>query len=281
MAELILEGDCIERMRMMPPASIAAVITSPPYNLNKAYNIHKDNMPEQEYLTWQKAVAEEIARLLAPGGHLFLNVGWNSQHPWRSIDVARSYAVHLTLQQRIAWVKSIAVNGSTLPPELREPMHLRQIGHFPSLNSDRYLNPVFEDVWHFTLTGTSKINRVAPGVGVPYVWADQPERFGHYRELHCRGNVLHLPYKTTQSRADRDFHPSPFPVELADYFLRLADLNSDDVVLDPFMGTGATLVAAKRLGLPAIGIDVDPAYCAAARLRLEEQNDTVSVTPHE
>ena len=40
------------------------------------------------------------------------------------------------------------------------------------------------------------------------------------------------------------------------------------------MGTGATLVAAKRLGLPAIGIDIDPAYCAAARLRLEEQSNT-------
>jgi site-specific DNA-methyltransferase (adenine-specific) len=53
--------------------------------------------------------------------------------------------------------------------------------------------------------------------------------------------------------------------------LRLADPQPDDLVLDPFAGIGSTLLAAQRLGLQAIWIEIDPAYCAAARRRLAEQ----------
>jgi site-specific DNA-methyltransferase (adenine-specific) len=225
-------------------------------------------MPEAQYLAWQDEAAQEIARLLMPQGHLFLNVGSNSRFPWRSVDVANVYRRHLTLQQRITWVKSIALDGSTLPVSLRDAMHDRQVGHFPSINSPHFLNPVSEDIWHFSPSGKSPIDRTTPGVGVPYVWANQPARFGHNRELHCRGNVWHIPYKTTQSRADRDFHPASFPVALAERCLRLAGLKAGDLVLDPFAGTGATLVAAQQLGLSAIGIEIDPVYCEAARRRL-------------
>jgi len=86
--------------------------------------------------------------------------------------------------------------------------------------------------------------------------------------VHCRGNAWHIPYKTTQSRADRDFHPAAYPVVFVERCLKLAGLKQGSLVLDPFAGTGATLVAAKQLGLSAIGIEIDPAYCEAARRRL-------------
>jgi site-specific DNA-methyltransferase (adenine-specific) len=187
----------------------------------------------------------------------------------RAVEVLLEYTKHLRLQQPILWAKSVALDGSSLPKHLRDEMHERQVGHFVSLNSDYYLNPTAEMIWHLTLTGRSKINRLA--VGVPYVWADQPERFGHGRDRHCRGSVVHLPYKTTQSRADRDFHPAPFPVGLPLYCLRLAGCRPGDLVLDPFVGTGATLLAAKELGLDAIGIELNPDYCAAARRRLGQR----------
>jgi site-specific DNA-methyltransferase (adenine-specific) len=198
-------------------------------------------------------------------------MGSNSQAPWRSVEVAQVYGRHLPLQQRIVWVKSIALDGSTLPRPLREAMHDRQVGHFVSLHSVNYVNPTFEDVWHFSPSGRSPIKPDAEGVGVGYVWADQPERFGHHRTLHCRGAAWHIPYKTTQSKADRDFHPASFPVALAERCLRLADLPAGSLVLDPFAGTGATLVAAKALGLAGIGLEIDPAYCAAARRRLGDE----------
>jgi site-specific DNA-methyltransferase (adenine-specific) len=256
-------------MQQMAPGSIAAVFTSPPYNFGKGYNVHNDSMPETDYLAWQAWVAKEIARLLKPGGHLFLNVGCSAKHPLRAVQVMQEYHRHLTLQQPpFIWAKSLAIDGSTLPQRLREAMDGRQIGHLLPSTSNHYVTQTSEFVWHFSPSGRSRIDVDAPGVGVGYVYAHQPERFGHNRKLHCRGNVVHLPYKTTQSRADRDFHPAPFPVALAEYFLHLADLKPDDLVLDPFMGTGSTLIAAQQLGLSSIGIDIDPAYCAAARRRL-------------
>ena len=126
-----------------------------------------------------------------------------------------------------------------------------QSGHFTPIGSSTYLNPCWEIIWHFTPTRRSPIDREA--IGVPYVFKDQPARFGHNRELHCRGNVWHKPYKTTQSRDDR---------------FKLAKLGPDALVLDPFAGIGSTLLAAQELGLRAIGIEIDPAYCAAAEERL-------------
>ena len=202
---------------------------------------------------------------------MFLNVGWNSEHPERSVEVFLRYREHLRLQNRITWVKSIAVEGSSLPPPLREAMHERQIGHFVSLNSAKYLNPTTEDIWHLTPGGDLPIDPDAKGVGVGYVWADQPARFGHHRDRHCRGNAWHIPYPTVQSAAERDNHRATFPVALPLMCLRVASLSPGAAVLDPFAGTGATLLAARLLGLDAVGVEIDPAYCRAAQRRLDER----------
>jgi site-specific DNA-methyltransferase (adenine-specific) len=264
----IVQADCLAYLPTMPARSVACVVTSPPYNVARPYSSYDDNRPLAEYLAQQESVAREIARVLRTDGHLFLNVGSNSKAPWRSVEVAQVCGRYLPLQQRIVWVESIALDGSTLPRPLREAMHDRQVGHFVSLHSVNYVNPTVEDIWHFSPSGRSPIKPDAEGVGVGYVWADQPEHFGHHRTLHCRGAAWHIPYKTTQSKADRDFHPAPFPVALPERCLRLADLPPGSLVLDPFAGTGATLVAAKALGLAGVGIEIDDSYCAAARRRL-------------
>jgi site-specific DNA-methyltransferase (adenine-specific) len=105
----IIEGDCLAHMRTMPAQSIDCIVFSPPYNLGKRYSLHNDRMADAAYLDWQGEVAAEVARLLKPQGHLFLNVGWNSKHPERSIEVFLRYRAHLRLQNRITWIKSIAV----------------------------------------------------------------------------------------------------------------------------------------------------------------------------
>ena len=80
-------GDCLTLLQVMPAASVDAVVTSPPYNLGKKYNVHNDTMPEAAYLAFMGDVARELRRVMKPHGHMFLNVGWNTKHPWRSIDV--------------------------------------------------------------------------------------------------------------------------------------------------------------------------------------------------
>jgi site-specific DNA-methyltransferase (adenine-specific) len=266
MNQTVIQGDCIAIIRTMAAHSIKAAVFSPPYNLGKKYSLHNDKMPGADYLTWQGEVAKELRRIVRPDGHVFLNVGWDTKHPWRSVDVAQEYRRHFVLQNHIAWAKSVALDGSTLPEPLRSQMHDRQVGHLVS--SHHYLNPTWEDVWHFSPTGRSPIATDVEGLGVPYVWADQPERFGHNKPRHCRGNAWHVPPRTIQSKADRDDHPAVFPVALARMCLLQASMQPGDVALDPFLGRGATLIAAAELGVEAIGIEIDPAYCAAARRRL-------------
>jgi site-specific DNA-methyltransferase (adenine-specific) len=202
-------GDCLTVLQGMPEASVDCVVTSPPYNLGKPYSAYDDDMPEPAYLPAMGDVAKELRRVMKPESHVFLNMGWNTKHQWRSIDVALTYRPYFELQNMIAWIKSLAIDGTALPTEdlktlpalktwldsvglptggkdgiairrglceaLRADLHERTIGHMPSLNSEHFLNPGWEHVWHLTPTGRSPIDRQA--IGVPYVHKDQPARF--------------------------------------------------------------------------------------------------------
>jgi site-specific DNA-methyltransferase (adenine-specific) len=302
MTQTLITGDCLVVLQTMPEASVDCVVTSPPYNLKKSYTVHDDNMPETAYLVWQGEVAQQLHRVMKPAGHVFLNVGWSSQRPYRSIDVLMAYRPFFTLQDQIAWIKSIALDASTFPEDdlktlpklqsymeqhnlptkgkegkaairelcamIRAEIHERTFGHLVSLSpASSYLNPCWEHVWHLSPLVKSPVDRLA--IGVRYVWGDQPERFGHGREVRDRGNAWHVLYETIQSKEERFNHPSPYPVELVLMCLKLAKLGPDALVLDPFAGIGTTLLAAKELGLRAIGIEIDPAYCAAAEQQLQ------------
>ena len=87
------------------------------------------------------------------------------------------------------------------------------------------------------------------------------------RRLRCRGNTWFIPYDTVQTKAAKFHHPSTFPVALPRWCIRLHG-RKDPVVLDPFMGTGTTIVAAELEAGFGIGIDLDASYVAVAQERL-------------
>jgi site-specific DNA-methyltransferase (adenine-specific) len=296
--QAVIEGDCLTVMHTMPAGSVHTAVFSPPYNLGKPYSLHNDKMPEAEYLDWQSQVAQELARVIRPDGHVFLNVGFSSVYPRRAEDVAIKYEMHFVRQQTICWVKALAIDARTIRDdafrkalvpwakehgidlrtlpcnELRKALHEYTIGHFRPIKSPRLLGSFWEPIYHLTPQGTSPIDTMA--IGVPYVYDDQPARFGHGRDKHSPGDVWHVPYSTRQSTADVDHHPAIYPIELAQRCLRLAAVPPDGLVLDPFCGIGTTLIAAKTLNLSAVGIELDPAYCAAARRRINSDIEIVA-----
>ncbi len=245
-------GDCLEQLRRLEAGCVDVCVTSPPYNIGIAYSTHDDRMPKAAYLDWMGCVAAEIARVLRDDGALFLNVGSTNVDPWIAMEVASQFRRALTLQNQIVWVKSVSVGDDTF-------------GHFKPINSARFLNNNHEAIFHFTKSGRAAIDRLA--VGVPFKHKSNIARWGHARDRRCAGNVWFLPYKTVQSRTEKFDHPAGFPVSLPERCIRLHG-KADAVVLDPFMGTGTTLLAAERLGCAGIGIDLDRNYvgCAAARL---------------
>lgn len=249
----VLLGDCLALLEAMPDACVDVVVTSPPYNIGVAYSRYDDRRPRQDYLDWLGAIGREVARVMAPAGSLFLNVGGTSLEPWVAMDVAGAFRDSFTLQNHIAWVKSLSIGEDT-------------VGHFKPIASRRFLNNNHEAIFHFTRSGRVEIDRLA--VGAPFKDKSNIARWGHVRDRRCAGNVWFIPYRTVQARAGKFDHPAGFPVELPARCIRLHGV-ADALVLDPFLGTGSTLVAAERLGCRGIGMEIDPAYARTAVSRLE------------
>ena len=249
-------GDCLSLMReRISPESVDVVVTSVPYNVGVKYATYDDNRSEAEYLAWLDEVFAAIKVVLKDEGSFFLNVGGTRRKPWTAMRVAEVAGRYFVLQNEIAWVKSITVDGQS---------H----GHFSPLNGDRYLNQNWEHVFHFTQTGNVKLDRLA--VGVPYEDKTNLRRNRAERDLRCGGDVWFIPHETTKTRADKEFHPCVFPVELPQRCIRLHGLKAGMLVLDPFNGSGSSTAAAAHLGVKGIGIDLDPAYCQAAERRLAD-----------
>lgn len=252
-SQTVLVGDCLDLLRKIEANSIDAVVTSPPYNIGIRYRTYHDSKPRSEYMEWMEEIASQITRVLADDGSVFINLGAGPD-PWISSDVAAEFRKHLMLQNRISWVKNISIGE-------------KSIGHFKPVNSPRYLNRTHEEIFHFTKRGDVKIDRLA--VGVPYQDKSNIDRWRHARsDRRCAGNSWYIPYETVRSRGGKLNHPATFPVGLPLRCLRLH--GKTGVVLDPFAGSGTTLVAAQILGWHGIGIEIDEVYADLADARLAE-----------
>ena len=255
---VIHNQDCVEGMLSLPAGSVGTVVTSPPYNLNINYGTYQDDLPRDSYLNWLNDVFTAVKHCLAEDGHFFLNVGYSNIDPWVGMDVAQVARRHFTLQNNITWVKSIYVNGKTS-------------GHFKPINSKRFSNPTWEHLFHFTKDGNVAVDRLA--IGVPFEYKSNIERFegNTSGDVRCRGNTWFVPYDTIANREKaRGKHPATFPVALAEQCIKFG--GNSGVVMDPFMGTGTTAVAAKQLGLDYIGYDIDADYIDFAEQRLKNVN---------
>ena len=247
-------GDCLSVLPTMEPGSVDIVVTSPPYNIGLRYGAYDDRRAEAEYLDWLTAVARELSRVLRPDGSFFLNVSGSGTQPWLPFELAVRLREIFHLQNHIVWVKSISTGGRT-------------VGHFKPISGERFLHQNHEHLFHFTPNGRVQLDRLA--IGVPFQDKSSIRRRGHKQDLRCRGNTWFIPYRTVQSRAEKFHHPGTFPVELPRWCIRLHG-TSDPVVLDPFAGTGTTLVAAELERARGIGIELDPAYVAVARARIAD-----------
>ncbi|MCE5231348.1 site-specific DNA-methyltransferase [bacterium] len=266
----LVHGDFLEcAPARVADGSIDVIVTSPPYNIGINYSKYQDDLPRAEYLNWTDRWAAEAARCLAPGGSLFLNVGVRPKEPWGAWEVAGVFRRHLMLQNVIHWIKSIAIDKRDVGkyPGITQDV---SVGHYKPINSDRYVNDQHEYIFHFTHTGEVELDRLA--IGVPYQDTTNIRRWKSAGGgLHCRGNTWFLPYPTIKERAKDRPHPASFPPALPERCLRLHGLVGIRRVMDPFLGLGTTAVACARLGLDAIGFELDETYLAEARTRLAHE----------
>lgn len=247
MAEL--PGDCVD-----------LVVTSPPYNLGIRYRKYSDRQERGVYLEWCAKWAAQLRRILRSGGSFFLNIGAAPSNPMLPHQIVFALRDLFVLQNTIHWIKSIAIDERTY-------------GHFKPISSRRFLNDSHEYIFHFTSDGKIELDRLA--LGVPYQDKSNIARWAHTggSDKRCRGNTWFIPYQTIQSREKERPHPATFPVQLAEWCIKLHGRRRVKTMLDPFLGIGNSAVAAKNYGVKKmIGFEIDESYLAEAKRRIAAAN---------
>lgn len=257
---IIICDDCLNRLKAFPDDCIDLVFTSPPYadSRQQAYGgIHPD-----EYVKWFLPITAELLRVLKPSGSFVLNIKERVFSGER-----HTYVLELILgmkEQGWLWTEEYCWHKRNCYP-----------GKWPNR---------FRDAWERLLHFTKQkhFNMYQNTVMVPVgSWADKRlnnlsqndlvrdesrsksgfgKRVSNWigREEVYPTNVLHLATECSNVK-----HPAAFPVELPTWFIKLFT-QAGDVVLDPFIGSGTTALAAKRLKRNYIGIDVSWDYCKMA-----------------
>jgi site-specific DNA-methyltransferase (adenine-specific) len=260
-------GDCLDVLPALGDPPVSVVVTSPPYNLGVKYRSYRDDLPRTDYLNWTDRWMRALSKVVGDRGSFFLNVGAKPTDPWVPLEVAQIGRRYFKLQNTIHWVKSIAIdrNAAGAAAALDADM---AVGHYKPINSDRFINDCHEYIFHFSPAGRTRLDRRA--VGVPYQDRSNITRWAHAGGgLRCRGNTWFIPYETIQRR-DRDRpHPASFPPRVPEQCIRLHGVGRSRTVLDPFLGLGSTAVAAARLGLDFIGIELDETYLREAIKRVK------------
>jgi site-specific DNA-methyltransferase (adenine-specific) len=285
--------DCIAGMSRLADESVDLVVTSPPYNLGISYGKYSDRQDRRSYLDWCGKWSIQIRRVLKSNGSFFLNIGAAPSNPMLPHEIVMTLREFFVLQNTIHWIKSIAIDAAEEKTHARDP-HLNPLsappsrdpnpdaerrvrvkgglktyGHFKPINSPRFLNDCHEYVFHFTKSGRVELNRLA--LGVPYQDKSNIARWSHTRgnDLRCRGNTWFVPYETIQSREKERPHPATFPVQLAEWCIKLHEASRVDTMLDPFLGIGNSAVAAQRCGVERfLGFEIDDAYLEEAKRRI-------------
>jgi len=254
-------------MAAIPDNSVALVVTSPPYFVGKEYELavtggdaDGSHIPSTyiEFLEMLRDVFAECVRVLEPGGRIAVNVANLGRKPYRSLsaDVISILQddLGLLLRGEVIWEKSTASSGSCA------------WGSFAKAS-----NPVLRDMTErVVIASKGRFSRaVSPKgrrkLGLPHESSVTNDEFV---------DVTRDVWRIDSESARRIGHPAPFPVDLP---RRLVDLYTyrGDIVLDPFAGSGSTLVAAARTGRIGVGYDTDPDYVELAQGRLAAELERI------
>lgn len=234
-------------MSEIPDESIHLMITSPPYNVSKDYDL---NLTLDEYRDFLRSVFREVFRVLVTGGRACVNIANIGRKPYIPLhtyvaeDMIR---LGFSMRGEIIWNKSTSAGPSTA------------WGSWKSAT-----NPTLRDVHEYILVFSK---------------GDFARNGQHGKSTITRDEFLEYTksiWSFGAESARRVGHPAPFPVELPRRLIQLYSFE-DDVVLDPFAGSGTTCVAALQTGRRYVGYENNAAYVKIAESRIREVQAGIDV----
>ncbi len=229
-----------EKMSELPDNSVHLMVTSPPYNVGKVYD--KD-MTLAEYREFLSNVWKEVERVLVPGGKACINVanlGRKPYLPLHAFIIQDMLKLGFLMRGEIIWDKGAAVSSSIA------------WGSYMSAK-----NPVLRDGHEYILAFSK--NTFGRGSKPEMKSTITKEEFIEYTKSVWSFNAEY---------ASRVGHPAPFPIELPSRCIKLYTFENE-VVLDPFMGSGTTAVAALLLNRNYVGYDISEEYNKIAQKRID------------
>jgi site-specific DNA-methyltransferase (adenine-specific) len=243
--------ECLERifcrsaedMAELPDSSVHLMVTSPPYNVGKEYDA---DLTLPEYLAFLERVWKEVHRLLVPGGRACVNIANLGRRPYIPLHtwIAESMLrLGFLMRGEIIWNKAASASASTA------------WGSWKSA-----ANPTLRDVHEYILVfSKGAFKRQNPLQRESTISKDE--------FLEFTKSVWTFPAEPARKIG----HPAPFPVELPYRLIQLYTFK-DEVVLDPFLGSGQTAIAALKAGRHYIGYEVNAEYVSLANARIRGEH---------
>jgi site-specific DNA-methyltransferase (adenine-specific) len=254
----LMLGDCLERMKEIPDGMINTIVTSPPYADRRSYNGAKDS----DYHKFITPVIMQCHRVLGNNGSMFINIKEHCNDGQRSLYV---YKMVLDMVQSGWRFVDEFVWNKTNP--------------FPT-GSKRRLKDGWERIFHFTKTKQYSFYPEKVLVKSESKWLESEKRRANKGQHNVKnGSGMNMSKRVvsdmvrpsnviTGSSSNANIgHPAVFPLYIPEFFIKLTTINGD-TILDPFMGSGTTGVAAKNLNRNFIGIELDQSYFEIAKNRI-------------
>ena len=223
----------------LPDEVIDCVVTSPPYNLGIKYGVYKDELPYEEYLSWCKEWGNELYRILKPDGRFALN--------------------HYL---------SCGKSGFRFAPLMDLNWIFQKIGfkhHGLAIWWDTTLSK--RTAWGSWLSARAPYLN-SPFEGVLIMFKNQWRRFRKGKNAIDKNLFMEIASGIWKIMPEKTrIHPAPFPENLVEYILRFFTYEND-LIIDPFIGSGTTAVVCEKLNRKWIGIELDKKYCEIAKKRI-------------
>ena len=249
----IICGDAFEILEKLPENSFDLLFADPPYNLTKNFGENSFKQTSlDEYEIWLESWLQDCAKLLKPTASVYICGDWRSASAIQRVGMK-----YFTLKNRITWE--------------------REKGRGAKANWKN----ASEDIWFFTVSDKFVFNldavKTKRKVLAPYTENGKPKDWeksndGNFRLTHPSNlwTDLTVPF---WSMPENTMHPTQKPEKLLAKII-LASTNENDLILDPFAGSGTTLVTAKKLNRKFCGIERDEKYCLLTQKRLDlAEND--------
>ena len=253
----LLCGDCRNHsdvQKLLAGRKINVAVTSPPYASQRKYDESSGfkPIPPEEYVEWYSDVASNIMVNLAEDGSYFCNIKEHCDDGQRSL-----YVKDLTLAHVREW-------GWRFVDEF-----VWKRGGVPGKWANRFKNQ-WEPIFHFSTSSNIKLiheNVMHESEGAFDYSPDNPKsKTGFFsnrgrndiakKGMALPGNVLEIGTEVGQT----EVHSAPYPVALPEFFIK-AFSDSGDMIFDPFMGSGTTMIAAEKNGRHSCGTEISPMYC--------------------